>query len=198
MGADKQGHIVESALTNGGRRTLVVSNMAPGARAPPHYHTDLVETFTLVSGGITVYMCDEPHDMDMAKLKEYKLEVGKPVKVPLNTLHYFVVPDEQTQIHATFEPGSIGFEKTLLIMDGLNKDGLYTSFSSAETEKGAMFFAIMADLTNTIMLGEAKTQVDQLYAAKGAEIEATKQELVARYASEEKLKEAAGISELAN
>ncbi|KIW19497.1 hypothetical protein PV08_00069 [Exophiala spinifera] len=190
MSADKIPSIAESSLTNNGERTVVVSDLAPGAAAPPHYHTDFTETFTLVSGGMTVFLSP---DMDEANLKPIALEVGEPVTVPLNTLHSFVVPDELTHVKVVFNPGTLSFEKTILIMRGLQADEVYTHFSSPTSEAGAMFYAVMSDLTNTVFVGKAKTDLDQLLAAKGSEIEATKQAWIAKYASEKHLKQAAGI-----
>jgi len=190
MQADKVPTIVESSLTNNGKRTRVISDLDVGANAPPHYHTDFSETFELVSGGITVFMSP---DMKEENLAPIKLEVGKPVTVPKNTLHSFTIPDEMTHVKVDFEPGSIGFEKTLLIMRGTQVDGVYTKFSSPESEDGAMFYAILGELTNTIFVGEAQKKLDALYAAKPAEIEAKKQELVEKYASDEKLKKAVGL-----
>ncbi|KAL6246634.1 hypothetical protein RBB50_006873 [Rhinocladiella similis] len=190
MAADKIPTIIESSLTNNGKRTVVVSDLAPGAAAPPHYHTDFTETFTLVSGGMTVFLSP---DMDEANLKPVVLEVGKPVTVPLNTLHSFVVPNKFTHVNVVFQPGTIGFEKTILIMRGLQADNVYTDFSSVNSETGAMFYAVMSDLTNTVFVGKARTDLDQLQGAKGHEIEATRQELVAKYASENHLQQAAGI-----
>ena len=190
MQADKVPTIVESSLTNDGKRTLVISDLAVGAQAPPHYHTDFSETFELVSGGITVFMSP---DMKEENLVPIKLEVGKPVTVPKNTLHSFIIPDETTHVKAIFEPGSIGFEKTLLIMRGTQEDGSYKQFSSLESDDGAMFYAILGELTNTIFVGQAQERLDALYAAKGAEIEAKKEELIERYASDEILRKVAGL-----
>ncbi|KAJ9637005.1 hypothetical protein H2204_004928 [Knufia peltigerae] len=190
MSADKVPAIVESSLTNNGQRTVVVSDLAPGAAAPPHYHTDFTETFTLIKGGMTVFLSP---DMDEANLKPIPLEVGKPVTVPLNTLHSFIVPDEFTHVNVVFQPGSIGFEKTILIMRGMQEDHVYTNLSSPDSETGVMFYAVMSELTNTVFVGKAKSDMDELQDVKGKAIEATKQELVAKYASEQQLKQAAGI-----
>ncbi|EXJ67636.1 uncharacterized protein A1O5_08982 [Cladophialophora psammophila CBS 110553] len=189
MDADKVPTIVESSLTNGGKRTVIDADLAPGAKAPSHYHTDFTETFTLVSGSMTVWSSE---DMNEESLKPIELKVGKAVSVPPNTLHKFLV-NEQSRVHVVMSPGTIGFEKMILIMRGTQADGVYTQFSSPVTESGATFFSVLGDLTNTLYIGEAKARIDALVAAKGSEIETAKQELVAKYASDELLKKAAGL-----
>lgn len=189
MEVDKQPVIVESALTNGGERTVVESDLAKGANAPPHYHTDFTETFTLVSGEMTVFMSP---DLDEAHLKPIRLEKGKAVAVPPNTLHSFLV-DEQAHINVVFHPGTLGFEKMLLVMQGTARDGVYKNFSAPDSEEGAMFYAALGELTNTIWVGAAKERLDAFYAAKGADIETRKRELIEKYASDELLRKAAGL-----
>ncbi|KIW23941.1 uncharacterized protein PV07_09688 [Cladophialophora immunda] len=189
MNADKLPIIVESSLTNGGKRTVIDSDLAPGAKAPSHYHTDFTETFTLVSGSMTVWTSE---DMDEVNFKPIELEVGKAVPVPPNTLHKFLV-NEHSRVHVVMSPGTIGFERMILIMRGTQADGVYTQFSSPETESGATFYSVLGDLTNTMYVGEAKARLDALIAAKGSEVEIVKQDLIAKYASDEHLKKAAGL-----
>lgn len=55
MGADKVPILTQSILATNGRITTADSDLAPGAQAPPHYHAYFSESFTLISGGITVY-----------------------------------------------------------------------------------------------------------------------------------------------
>jgi quercetin dioxygenase-like cupin family protein len=190
MAADKVPILTQSALATDGRITTADSDLAPGARAPPHYHTAFAETFILVSGGMTVYTSP---DLNEANLIPQELEVGKPVIIPQNTLHSFIIPKEHTKVKVEFAPGNLGFEKTFLIMKGMQDDGSYEEFGSMQSENGAIFNAILGDLTNTLFVGETKEKLESLYAVKGAEIEAKKQELIARYASDEQHKRAAGV-----
>jgi len=189
MNADKVPTIIESSLTNGGKRTIAEADLAAGAHAPPHYHTDFTEAFTLLSGSMTVWTSN---DLNEENLKPIELEIGKEVPVPPNTLHKFLV-NERCTARVVFTPGTIGFEKMLLVMRGTQKDGVYTQFSSPESDKGATFYAVLGELTNTIFVGEAKTRLDGYQAANGPQIEATKHELIAKYASDELLKAAAGL-----
>jgi len=59
MQADKVPTIIESSLTNGGKQTVVEAELATGARAPAHYHTDFTEAFTLLSGSMTVWTSND-------------------------------------------------------------------------------------------------------------------------------------------
>ncbi|KIX99587.1 uncharacterized protein Z520_04220 [Fonsecaea multimorphosa CBS 102226] len=189
MKADKFPTVVESALTNGGKRTVIDSDLATGAAAPSHYHTDFTEEFTLVSGSMTVWTAE---DLDEANFKPLELEVGKPVSVPPNTLHKFLV-NEPSRVHCVMTPGTIGFERMILIMRGTAEDGVYKQFSSPESDSGATFYSVLGDLTNTLYVGNAKARLEALIAAKGSEVEAVKQELIAKYATDEHLKKAAGL-----
>jgi len=112
--------------------------------------------------------------------------------VPPNTLHKFLT-NAHTKARVVFTPGTLGFEKTLLVMRGTQEDGIYDQFSSPESDKGATFYSILGELTNTIFVGEAQARLEGFQAAKSAEIETTKKELLAKYASDEHLKKAAGL-----
>ena len=189
MDADKMPTIIESSLTNGGERTVVESDLSPGAAAPSPYHTDFSETFTLLSGSMTVWTSK---DMTEDNLKPIQLEVGKDVPVPSNTLHKFLV-NEQAKIKVVFTPGTIGFEKMLLLMIGTEKDGSYPHLSSPDSDASATFYSILGELTNTIFVGEAKTRLDGFEAANRAQIEATKKDLLAKHATDDHLDKAAGL-----
>lgn len=191
MAADKVPVIIQSTLATNGRITSADSDLAVGAQAPPHYHTDFSETFTLISGGMTVFTAP---DLKVENLTAQELEVGKPVTIPIGTLHSFIVPKESTKVRVDMEPGTIGFEKVFLIMTGMQEDGTYENFSSMETDSGVLFYAVLADLSNTVFVGEAKEKTDALYALKGPEIEKRKQELVAKYATDEHLRRAAKLT----
>ncbi|KAJ9601855.1 hypothetical protein H2200_013654 [Cladophialophora chaetospira] len=189
MQADKVPVIIESSLTNGGKRTIVEAELAVGASAPTHYHLDFTEAFTLLSGSMTVWTSD---DLVEENLKPIELEIGKEVAVTPKVLHKFLV-NEHARVRCIFTPGTLGFEKMILIMRGTQKDGIFDQFSSPESEKGAMFYTILGELTNSLLVGEAQTRLEGFQAAKGGEIEATKKDLIAKYASDEHLKKAAGL-----
>ena len=58
-----------------------------------------------------------PHSQDARNAIDAVL-AGKEVAVPPNTLHKFLVNDK-CQVHVVFTPGTIGFEKMLLLMTAL-------------------------------------------------------------------------------
>ncbi len=188
MESDKIPEIAESSLGNDGKRTVAMVDFSAGASAPPHYHTDYSETFELIKGGMTVMLAA---DMNVENLKPIQLEPGKPVTIPINTLHAFKVTENQTQVRITFEPGSLGWEKIILIMQGATRDGIFHKFSSSETEAGAPFLSILGEFSNTIFVGEAFDQIEAYRSQNGTQIDSLKADLVAKYATEAHLKKAA-------
>src|ERR1700761_701816 len=112
MAADKVPTIVESAQSNGNRRTVLSATLATGATAPPHYHTQFSETFKLVKGTLAVYMSP---DMSEETLAAHALAIGESVTVPPGTLHTFRVSDEEAVTATTFEPRPLNFERAMLI-----------------------------------------------------------------------------------
>jgi quercetin dioxygenase-like cupin family protein len=62
MAADKVPSIIESALSNNNKRTVLHAVLGPGATTYPHYHSLFSETFTVHTGNLTVYtspdMCE--------------------------------------------------------------------------------------------------------------------------------------------
>ncbi|KAH6694306.1 hypothetical protein BKA61DRAFT_584249 [Leptodontidium sp. MPI-SDFR-AT-0119] len=182
--------LLESSLGNGGKATHIVVEFAKGAHAEPHYHTDYEETFELLQGAILMSLSP---DMTEENLKHFHLELGKPVTVPRNTLHAFVVTEPATRANISMTPGSLGWEQVIAIMRGARADGLSGDFGSLDTGKEAIFPAIMSELTNTIYTGEAEKNVTALRAARGAEVSKLRDELLAKYATNEKIKAAAGL-----
>lgn len=55
MPTDKIPAITESSLSNNNTRTILHGALAPGTTTFPHYHTLLSETFTLLTGSMTIY-----------------------------------------------------------------------------------------------------------------------------------------------
>lgn len=181
--ADKVPSIVTSALSNNGERTVLSSILAPGATTPAHFHTLFAETFTLVSGSLTLYTSPDGKE---ESLQARELQAGESLTVPIGQLHMFKVGDVAANTTTTFEPGNLGFERAMLIMRGTQRDGTYQEFGVAN-EDNMMFLAILSELTNTNQVGAVKAHMDQLYAAKGKEIAAKKKELLEKYATEEQL-----------
>ena len=185
MAADKVPSITESALSNNNKRTVLTAILAPGATAFPHYHTLFSETFTLLKGSLTVYTSP---DMSEASLEAKTLQIGESVTIPPGKLHKFLVGEEEATNIVTLEPGSLDFERAMLIMRGTQRDGIYQEFGNPD-ENNLMFMAVLAELTNSNAIGEVKEMLDRLYASRGDEIQAKKMELLGKYASDEQLRQ---------
>lgn len=182
--ADKVPSIVTSSLSNNNERTVLSAILAPGTTTPPHFHTLFSETFTLVSGTLTLYTSPDGKE---ESLKAHELQTGESLTVPIGQLHTFKVGNIETKTTTTFEPGNLGFERAMLIMRGTQRDGTYQEFGEA-TEDNMLFLAVLSDLTNTNQVGAVKAHVDELYKTKGDEIAAKKKELLEKYATEEQLR----------
>lgn len=182
--ADKVPSIATSALSNNNERTVLSAILGPGATTPPHYHNLFAETFTLVSGSLTISTSPDGKE---ESLKAHELQVGESVTVPIGQLHTFLVGDVEAKTLTTLEPGNLGFERAMLIMRGTQRDGTYQEFGVAN-EDNMLFLAVLSELTDTNQVGGVKAHMDQLYAAKGDAIASKKKELLEKYATEEHLK----------
>lgn len=184
MAADKVPSIVTSALSNNNERTVLSAVLGPGVTTPAHYHTEFAETFTLVKGTLSLFTSPDGKE---ETLKEHQLQIGESLTVPIGQVHTFKVGAEEATTTTTFEPGSLGFERAMLIMRGTQRDGTYQEFGTAN-EDSMLFLAVLSELTNTIQVGAVKEQMNELYKAKGDEIAAKKKELLEKYATDEQLK----------
>lgn len=183
---DKIPTVTESALSNNGARTVIHAILAPGATTYSHYHTLFSETFTLLSGSMSVYTSP---DQSESSFQSKELKIGESVTVAPGQLHKFLIGEEETTNKVIFEPGTLDFERAILVMRGTQRDGIYQEFSS-QTEDNAIFMAVMGELLNAFPVGEMKPILDGLYQVKGEAIAAKKKELVGKYASDEQLREA--------
>lgn len=184
MAADKIPTITESALSNNNVRTVLHCVLAPGTTTFPHYHTLFSETFTLITGSLTVYTSP---DMSEASFQAKALKIGEPVTVPPGRLHNFLVGDKETTSKVIFEPGNLDFERAMMIMRGTQRDHIYQEHNSP-TEENTVYMAVMGELLNATAVGETKAMLDGLYAIKGDEIQAKKKELLGKYASDEQMR----------
>jgi quercetin dioxygenase-like cupin family protein len=185
MAADKIPTIIESALSNNNIRTVLSADLAPSATTFPHYHTLFSETFTLLSGSLTVFISP---DQTVESFQLHALEIGQSLTVPPLQLHNFLAGPAGASTRMTFTPGNLDFERAMLIMAGTQRDGIYQEHVS-QTAENAIYMAVMGELLNASAVGEVKGGLDGLYAMKGKEIEVLKRELVERYASEEMMRE---------
>ena len=179
MAADKVPTIVESASSNDGARTVLHAVMAPGAKTYPHYHTSVSETFTLHKGPLTIY---KSPDLSEASWETVTVQAGQSVTLHPRELHYFLVGEEEVTVTMTFEPGTLDFERAMLIMRGTQRDGTYRGYDDL------IVTAVLGELTETTGIGEMKKMLDGLYASRGEEIKDRKRELVEKYASDEQLR----------
>lgn len=174
--------IVESASQNNGARTIIIETTTPGTSVPPHYHSSFNETFELIEGSVSVHSGpkDTPEPVFNSNLTP--LQPGQPVTVPLGWYHQFVVGDEMSTFKCTLEPGSVGFEGMLKVLDGLKKDG-----ELDKLEESDVFLAVLMDLTDAIPLWEFGEKLAGVRREKGREIEEMKKELLAKYDTPEVL-----------
>jgi hypothetical protein len=72
------------------------------------------------------------------------------------------------------------------------RDGIYQKFGKPD-ESSMMFIAILSELTDTHPVGHVKDMMDKLYESQKEDIEAKKNELLEKYATDEQLK--TGVSD---
>jgi hypothetical protein len=163
--------------------------MAPGTTVPPHFHTRFAETFDLISGAITVYSSTDP-DLEVLEASARPLEAGKEVTVHPKQYHkYMVSAEEPAVLRVTLTPGDANFERLLMIMNGLDADG--------ELEKlgdSVLLMAVVMDLCNGNLIGPAKEMLEGVRLEKTAEIQALKDELLAKYDTKEALQALLGTA----
>ena len=178
MAADKVPSIIESALSNDNKRTVLHATLAPGATTFPHYHTLFSETFRLDKGSLTVY---KSTDMSEASLEAKVLGLDESVTVSPKQLHYFLVEGAEATVTMTFKPGALDFERAILIMRGTQRDGTYQGYNDL------IFMALLAELTDSTGVGDTKKVLDELYESRSDEIQGKKRQLLEKYASDEQL-----------
>ncbi|TVY60767.1 hypothetical protein LSUE1_G008432 [Lachnellula suecica] len=174
--------VEESAVNNGGKRTIFVETMSPGVSVPPHFHTKFSETFDLIKGAIKVYKTDQP-DEEKLEASAQDLKVGEPKMVEPLMYHKYKVGEEVTALRVTLTPGNLDFERVLKIMNGLAEDGELEKFGDSKLLMGAIF-----ELTDAHLFGPAKAMSEALYAEDGDEIRAFRKELLEKYDTDEALK----------
>lgn len=185
--ADKVPTVIESGLLNGGKRSVLDSELGPGSTTFPHYHTLFTETFKLVSGSISVIVAPEGVK-DAEAMKTYPLKIGEAMTVPKSTGHTFLAGEEGCRVLAIFEPASVDFERVGLIMRGLQEDGGYSSWGGGPTEANALLVSVLTELTNTYPLLDKDSE---MMAKQDKEAhEKFKKHLIEKYATDEMIKAA--------
>ncbi|KAL6863989.1 hypothetical protein J3F83DRAFT_744209 [Trichoderma novae-zelandiae] len=182
---DKVPTLVESGLLNGGKRSVIASELGPGSTTFPHYHTTFTENFKLESGSLTVIAAPEGVK-DADAMQEFELRVGQDSTIPMFTAHKFVAGEGGASVTVTFEPAAVGFEQTVLIMRGLQEDDQYKSWGAGANEDNALMVSVLSELTDSHPL---TTNDAELIERQDREAhDKLKNELIGRYATVDMIK----------
>ena len=155
--------------------------MTPGTTVPPHYHNRFSETFDLLRGSVTVYHTDQL-DIELLEKSASSLAIGDPKTVEPGRYHQYSVGDEVTTMRVTLTPGDLDFERLLKILDGLARDGELEKHSA-----DLVMMAVVMDLADAHLIGPAREMLDGVYATRGQEVYARKEELLKTYDTDEAL-----------
>ncbi|KAM0250736.1 hypothetical protein ACHAQJ_008491 [Trichoderma viride] len=185
--ADKIPTVVESGLLNGGKRSVLDSELGPGSTTFPHYHTLFTENFKLLSGSLSVVVAPEGVK-DAEAMKTYPLKVGEAMTVPKGTAHTFLAGEEGCRAMVTFEPATVDFERVGLIMSGLQGDGGYSSWGGGPTEANALLVSVLTELTDSHPLLQKDS--DMIEKQDNEAHEKFKKHLIEKYATDEMIKAA--------
>ncbi|KAL7939906.1 hypothetical protein V8C35DRAFT_288036 [Trichoderma chlorosporum] len=183
--ADKIPTLVESGLLNGGKRSVIDSELGPGSTTFPHFHTLFTENFNLLSGDMTVIMAPEGVK-DAEAMKEIPMKIGEDNTVPRFTAHTFRAGEQGARVVVTFEPAAVGFERTILIMRSLQDDAQYKSWGEGATEENAMLLSVLGELTDSHPL--LTRDSDMIEKQDRGAHEKFKSELINKYATDDMIK----------
>lgn len=105
---------LETSRETGGRHTLVEVSLAAGAGNPLHYHDSFAETFTCVSGELSIELNGQI----------IRLSPGQTATAPARSKHrFFNQSHAECRFQCQIAPGCPGFEQTLQITYGMARDG---------------------------------------------------------------------------
>lgn len=100
-----------------GTRTVAEITVYPGGGIPIHFHREFTEYYECLQGQL--HMTVGKH--------ERVLRPGEYVMVPLNTLHRYYNPtNEPVKFKVVIQPGNIGFQLLVVVLNGLARDGKVT------------------------------------------------------------------------
>lgn len=179
----------ESTTLNGGARTIFIEHMTPGTTVPPHFHNRFSETFDLISGSMSVYNCSTS-DLDALEASAQQLEIGKSVTVKPGVYHKYLVGSEQTVLRCIVTPGDAGFERLLMIMNGMHEDEELRKMGDS-----LVLMAVFIELSDAHLIGPAKEMLDEVREGKEDEINAMREKLLEKYDTEDSLRRLLGKSE---
>jgi len=97
-----------------GKRTVAEITLKKGGKVPLHYHYEFSEYYEVLEG-------------------ELKMQIGKEVKtlgkgdyvlIPIKTVHrYFNDSKEEVKFKVVIQPGNIGYQLLVAVLNGLSRDG---------------------------------------------------------------------------
>lgn len=126
------------------KESIITYNITPKERTPWHYHTLFSETFEVLKGTLEVGRNREVHQM----------RKGDIATIEPNEQHYFHnISNDDCLIKVTIRPGNRNFEKSLLILKGLMKEGLATG---SGVPRKLSDLALFIYLNNSRMVGLQK------------------------------------------
>lgn len=100
-----------------GTRTVAEITVKPGGKIPLHYHHEFSEYYEVVEGELHIQVG-----------KEIKvLHKGDYLLVPVKTNHrYFNTSDKPVKFKVVIQPGNIGFQLLVAVLNGLARDKMVT------------------------------------------------------------------------
>ena len=142
---------LETAESSRGARTLIEVELAPGGGVAPHFHTRFTETFTAVTGDVSILLAD-----DVVVLKP-----GESVLAEIGVMHRFFNPSgERVTFRVNIQPGDLDFERALRVGYGLAREGKTTAKS---IPKNPLELAVMAEWSNTEMPSAAAVLIRPVF-----------------------------------
>jgi mannose-6-phosphate isomerase-like protein (cupin superfamily) len=97
-----------------GTRTVAEITLKKGGKIPLHYHYEFSEYYEVLEG-----------ELKMQIGKEIKtLRKGDYVLIPIKTNHrYFNDSDSEVKFKVVIQPGNIGYQLLVAVLNGLGRDG---------------------------------------------------------------------------
>jgi len=135
-------NVIQTAK-NGGD-TIIELNILPGNKTPWHYHTLFTESFEILKGRLEIGKGKEIHHVKQGDTLTIK---------PYEKHYYNNVYKEECIIRTIIKPGNTDFENALLILKGMEADGLATK---AGTPKKLSDLALFVRLNDSRMIGFQK------------------------------------------
>lgn len=142
MTIQKNIKLIQSAETH--KESIIEFTIIPGERTPWHYHTLFSETFEILAGTLEAGKNG----------KHQQLYKGDVLTIKPKEKHYYHnISEKDCIIKVILNPANRGFEKSLLILKGLTKDGLT---SAAGMPKKVSDLSLFLYLNNSKAVGFQK------------------------------------------